>query len=101
MNAGSSGKIDQSGKLGPRSQRGRRKAGEPERSVFRGRKSQQGQMLLSETRPAKCLQDLAATRVLMTLSRMVSVERCGQEPDSNGLPGEVTFESGNEWQVRN
>lgn len=37
----------------------------------------------------------------MTLSRMVSVERCGQEPDSSGLPGEVTFESGHEWQVRN
>lgn len=28
-------------------------------------------------------------------------ERCGQKPDCNGLPGEVTFESGREWQVRN
>lgn len=37
----------------------------------------------------------------MTLSRMVSAGRCGQKPDCSGLAGEVTFEPGREWQVRN
>lgn len=37
----------------------------------------------------------------MTLSRMVSAERCGQQPDCSGSTGEVTFEPGSEWQVRN
>lgn len=36
----------------------------------------------------------------MALSRTVSAERCGQKPDCSGLPGEVTFEPGCEWQVR-
>lgn len=36
----------------------------------------------------------------MTLSRTVSAERCGQQPDCSGSTGEVTFEPGSEWQVR-
>lgn len=55
----------------------------------------------SETRPAKCPQRLAARRAWMTLSRMVSVERRGQRADCSGSPGEVTFEPGREWRVRN
>ena len=35
------------------------------------------------------------------MSRMVSVQRGGQKLDCHGLPGEVTFEQGREWQVRN
>lgn len=35
------------------------------------------------------------------MSSRVSAERCGQKPDCSGLAGEVTFEPGCEWQVRN
>jgi hypothetical protein len=44
-------------------------------------------------------QDLAARRMLMALSRMVSAERCGQQPDCSRSTGEVTFQPGKEWQV--
>ena len=40
-------------------------------------------------------------RARRTLSRTVSAKRCGWEPDCSGLPSEVTFEPGREWQVRN
>lgn len=55
----------------------------------------------SEMGPAKLSVGFSSNEGIGDFVKNGWVERCGQKPDCSGLPGEVTFESGREWQVRN